>query len=124
MVRRLALSRWLASSGWLASAGGWLKPAGRSGLYPCLPMTTEPVQTWASSEAAEVWRQGAARRAQALAVATERMLKGAGVQPGMRVLDVAAGTGDQSLLAARLVGPSGAVLATDISASMLRAAAT
>jgi len=86
-------------------------------------MTTEPVRTWASAEAAEAWRQGAARRAQALALATERMLEGAGLQPGMRVLDVAAGTGDSTLLAARIVGPSGSVLATDIAASMLEAAA-
>jgi ubiquinone/menaquinone biosynthesis C-methylase UbiE len=86
-------------------------------------MTTEPVRTWASAEAAEVWRQGAARRAQTLAVATERMLEQAGLRPGMRVLDIAAGTGDQSVLAARIVGPGGSVLATDISASMLEAAA-
>ena len=86
-------------------------------------MTAEPVRTWASAEAAEVWRQGAARRAVTLAIATERMLVQAGVQPGMRVLDIAAGTGDQSVLAARIVGPSGSVLATDISASMLDAAA-
>lgn len=85
-------------------------------------MTTEPVRTWASAEAAEVWRQGAARRAQTLAIATERMLERAAVTSGMRVLDLAAGTGDQTVLAARVVGPSGSVLATDISASMLDAA--
>lgn len=51
------------------------------------------------------------------------MLEQAGLQPAMRVLDIAAGTGDQSVLAARIVGPSGSVLATDISASMLQAAA-
>ncbi|MCA1647527.1 MAG: class I SAM-dependent methyltransferase [Chloroflexi bacterium] len=86
-------------------------------------MTTEPVQTWASTEAAEMWRQGAARRAQTLAVPTERMLEQAAVQPGQRVLDIAAGTGDQTVLVARIVGPSGSILATDISASMLDAAA-
>jgi ubiquinone/menaquinone biosynthesis C-methylase UbiE len=85
-------------------------------------MTTEPVRTWASAEAAEVWRQGAARRAQTLAIATERMLEQAGLKPGLRVLDIAAGTGDQSVLAGRIVGPNGSVLATDISASMLEAA--
>jgi SAM-dependent methyltransferase len=88
-----------------------------------LVVTTEPVRTWGSAEAAEAWRQGAARRALTLAVATERMLDAAGVRPGLRVLDVAAGTGDQSVLAARRVGPRGSVLATDISASMLAAAA-
>jgi len=42
---------------------------------------------------------------------------------GMRVLDVAAGTGDQSILAAQRIGTSGSLLATDISASMLDVAA-
>jgi SAM-dependent methyltransferase len=51
------------------------------------------------------------------------MLGAAGLQPGMHVLDVAAGTGDQTIVAARIVGPSGSVLATDISESMLSVAA-
>ena len=85
-------------------------------------MTTEPVRTWDSAEAAEVWKRGAARRAQAVAVATEQMLAAAALRPGMRVLDLAAGSGDQSLLAAQIVGPAGSVLATDISSSMLAAA--
>lgn len=85
-------------------------------------MTTQPARTWESAEAAEVWRRGAARRAQTLAVATERMLQAARLRAGMRVLDIAAGTGDQSLIAARLVGAEGSVLATDISATMLAAA--
>lgn len=78
------------------------------------------VDTWGSASAAELWKAGAARRAQVLGPATERMLDAAGVGTGMRVLDVAAGTGDTSLLAAERVGPSGSVLATDISASMLK----
>jgi SAM-dependent methyltransferase len=85
--------------------------------------TTDTGRTWGSPEAAEVWRQGAARRAQTLAVATERMLDAAGLVPGMRVLDVAAGTGDQSILAAQRIGASGVLVATDISASMLDVAA-
>jgi ubiquinone/menaquinone biosynthesis C-methylase UbiE len=85
-------------------------------------MTTQPARTWESAEAAEVWRQGAARRAQTLAIATERMLQAAQLRPGMHVLDIAAGTGDQSVLAARMVGSDGSVLATDISATMLKAA--
>jgi len=86
-------------------------------------MTTEPVHTWSSNEAAEVWRQGAARRPQALAAATDEMLNAVGLKPGMRVLYLAAGTGDQSILAARQVGPTGSVLATDISPNMLEVAA-
>jgi len=87
-------------------------------------VTTEPARTtWGSTEAAEAWRAGAARRALTLAVATERMLDAAGLRPGLRVLDVAAGTGDQSVLAAQRIGSSGSLLATDISASMLAGAA-
>jgi ubiquinone/menaquinone biosynthesis C-methylase UbiE len=85
-------------------------------------MTTESARPWSSAEAAEIWRRGAARRAQTLAVATERMLEAVSLRPGMRVLDVAAGTGDQSILAARKVSPGGEVLATDISPTMLAGA--
>jgi len=55
--------------------------------------------------------------------ATEMMLDLAGVQAGSRVLDVAAGTGESTLMAARRVGPKGHVLAADVSASMLNVAA-
>jgi len=85
-------------------------------------MTTEPVRTWDSAEAAQVWKRGAARRAEAVAAATEKMLAAAELRPGMRVLDLAAGTGDQTLLAAQRVGAAGSVLATDISSSMLSVA--
>jgi SAM-dependent methyltransferase len=47
------------------------------------------------------------------------MLDLARVTVGSQVLDLGAGTGDQTLLAARRIGPGGRVLATDISASML-----
>jgi SAM-dependent methyltransferase len=85
-------------------------------------VATEPSQTWASREAVEVWRRGLERRRQALAAATERLLDRANLRAGSRVLDLAAGTGEQSLLAIQRVGPSGSVLATDISASMLEVA--
>ena len=45
------------------------------------------------------------------------------LQPGQHVLDVAAGTGDTSILAAQRVGPTGRVLATDISDDMITVAA-
>jgi ubiquinone/menaquinone biosynthesis C-methylase UbiE len=79
---------------------------------------------WASADAAEAWRRGADRRNAALAAATERMLDLAELRPGMRVLDLAAGTGEQSLAAARRVEPDGVVLATDLSDSMLALAAS
>jgi ubiquinone/menaquinone biosynthesis C-methylase UbiE len=51
------------------------------------------------------------------------MLDLAHIRVGDRVLDVAAGTGDLSMMVARRVGPNGHVLATDISVSMLTRAA-
>ncbi len=46
---------------------------------------------------------------------TDTMCRLAGVRPGARVLDVAAGSGDQTLAIAREVGPQGYVLAIDLS---------
>lgn len=54
-----------------------------------------------------------------LAEATAAMLDRAGVAAAQRVLDVAAGAGDQTLDIARRVGPSGRVLATDLSPAIL-----
>ncbi|HEY6365994.1 MAG TPA: class I SAM-dependent methyltransferase [Candidatus Binatia bacterium] len=78
---------------------------------------------WESSEVAEQRNRGRARRAEVQGPATQMMLDLAEVRTGGRVLDVAAGTGDQTLMAAQRVGPTGYVLATDISASMLKLAA-
>ncbi len=78
---------------------------------------------WSSSKVAEHWQQDVERRQQDFAEATRLMLEAAGLGPGDHVLDIAAGTGDQSLLAARLVGPGGSIVATDISADMLGIAA-
>jgi ubiquinone/menaquinone biosynthesis C-methylase UbiE len=84
-------------------------------------MTTLPREKWGLTEIADRWSAGQALRQQTLGAATQMMLEVAGVQPGSRVLDVAAGTGEQTLVAARIVGPTGCVIATDISASMLDA---
>jgi ubiquinone/menaquinone biosynthesis C-methylase UbiE len=54
--------------------------------------------------------------------ATDAMLDMALVRPGARVLDVAAGSGDQTLDIAERVGPTGAVLATDLSPAILELA--
>ena len=55
-----------------------------------------------------------------LGAATEAMLDAAHVKPGSRVLDIAAGAGEQTLTAARRTGSTGHVLATDISPAILR----
>jgi SAM-dependent methyltransferase len=73
--------------------------------------------------AAEAWHRWGPTLRSWLGPATERMLDLAGVASGSRVLDVAAGAGDQSLQAAARVGPGGSVLATDISPAILEFAA-
>jgi SAM-dependent methyltransferase len=50
---------------------------------------------------------------------TDAMLAMAEIGPGARVLDIAAGAGDQTLDIARRVGPAGFVLATDLSGVIL-----
>jgi SAM-dependent methyltransferase len=74
-------------------------------------------------DAAEAWHRWGPVIEDWLGAATERMLDAAHVTVGSRVLDVAAGSGGQSLAAARRVGPAGHVLATDISPNILEYAA-
>lgn len=50
---------------------------------------------------------------------TAAMIEMADVRPGIRVLDIAAGAGDQTLDLAKRVGPTGYVLATDLSPVIL-----
>jgi ubiquinone/menaquinone biosynthesis C-methylase UbiE len=85
--------------------------------------TTLPPEKWGLKESADWWSAGHAARQQTLGAATEMMLDMANIQPGSRVLDVAAGTGESTLMAARRIGPTGNVLAADNSASMLKVAA-
>lgn len=74
-------------------------------------------QQW--EDAAPAWHRWGPTLERWLGPATDRMLELAGVRAGSRVLDVAAGAGGQSIAAARRSGPSGAVVATDISPKIL-----
>ena len=63
-------------------------------------------------------------RSQARMVApfTRQLLLDAGIVRGMRVLDVGSGAGDVAFLAGKLVGRTGEVIGTDISAAAIAAA--
>ena len=69
--------------------------------------------------AATGWRRWSELIDGAASAISERLVELAGVEPGSRVLDVAAGYGEPSLTAARAAGPEGSVTATDISAEMI-----
>src|SRR6266702_5999493 len=73
--------------------------------------------TWEA--AAPGWAKWEQKFSAGLADVTDTLLDMAGIKPGMRVLDLACGAGSQSLRAASRVGPTGGVVASDISANML-----
>lgn len=73
--------------------------------------------TWES--AAPGWAQWEAPFTGGLAAATDTLIKMAGIGVGSRVLDLACGAGAQTIQVAKRVGPSGVVVASDISGIML-----
>jgi SAM-dependent methyltransferase len=74
-------------------------------------------QQWDS--AATGWRKWSELIDGAARGISQRLVELAGIEPGSRVLDVAAGYGEPSLTAAEAAGPEGSVMATDISAEMI-----
>ena len=80
------------------------------------------LEQWNS--AAEAWHRWGTLLNHWLGPATQTMFDMCRIEGGHRVLDVAAGAGEQSLSAARRVGRDGYVLATDISPKILEYAAS
>ncbi len=68
---------------------------------------------------AQGWNAASEKIRQWLRPATDAMIAMANVREGARVLDVAAGAGDQTVDIAARVGPAGFVLATDLSPTIL-----
>ena len=90
-------------------------------VFDAVQYKTTTRQQW--EDAADAWNRWGPVLETWLGPATERMLDAAGVRAGGQVLDVAAGSGGQSLAAARRVGAGGRVVATDISPTILTYAA-
>ena len=73
-----------------------------------MTMSSDPSHSktiFASGDVAKKWQRGKAFRDEVNAAANEIMFDLANLGPGNRVLDIAAGTGDQTLMAAQRVGP-------------------
>jgi enediyne biosynthesis protein CalE5 len=69
--------------------------------------------------AASGWKKWSPLIDEGAAPVSERLVALARIEPGHRVLDVAAGYGEPALTAAKRVGPAGEVVATDIAPEML-----
>lgn len=74
--------------------------------------------------AAEAWHRWGPLLSRWLGPATETMLDMCDIKSGSRVLDVAAGAGEQTLAVAKRIGNNGQVLATDISSEILQFASS
>ena len=96
----------------------------------CIMATQDPAPTFAPlrykattrdqwERAAEAWDRWGPTIQAWLGPATETMLDMAGVGPGARIVDIAAGAGEPAITAARRVGAIGSVVATDISPAIL-----
>ncbi|MDP9373069.1 MAG: class I SAM-dependent methyltransferase [Chloroflexota bacterium] len=77
-------------------------------------------QGW--SERAAAWRKWRRQHEAQTRAATEAIVTAAGVGPGLRVLDLASGTGEPALTLAEAVGPGGQDTATDQAPEMLAVA--
>src|SRR5438094_2844185 len=71
------------------------------------------------NKAATGWKKWVDEMTATTQPVSDRLVELAGIGPGSRVLDVAAGYGEPALTAARKAGPDGHVVATHISAEML-----
>lgn len=83
----------------------------------------------ARAQSAERWERGAAgwgKRADAIRAlgmpVSTWMIEHAGLQPGQRVLELAAGPGDTGFMAAELIKPGGTLVSSDASEGMLEVA--
>ena len=82
-----------------------------------LATASSHAQAW--DTAARGWNQYTALIYSWLRESTQAMLDMADIRSGSRVLDIAAGTGEQTLQVAARVGVNGYVLATDVSEAIL-----
>jgi SAM-dependent methyltransferase len=76
-------------------------------------------EEWTDDATVGSWEQWHGKMTIQLQAMTDALLEAAQVRPGLRVLDLASGTGQPALDLARAVGPTGHVTATDLSTAML-----
>src|SRR5260370_4287824 len=85
-----------------------------------LKMKHEQKLAW--DDSAEGWKRWWPTFERAAQRVNDRLIELSGARAGQRVLDIATGSGEPALTAARAVGPSGHVIAVDMSPGMLKIA--
>ncbi|HEX5165038.1 MAG TPA: class I SAM-dependent methyltransferase, partial [Thermomicrobiales bacterium] len=83
----------------------------------------ENVQTWTDEHLVRWYSKWSREWAGFVAQTTPPLVEQLGIAAGQRVLDLASGPGEPAITIARMVGPTGQVTATDLSAGMLECAA-
>ncbi|HZC45414.1 MAG TPA: methyltransferase domain-containing protein, partial [Candidatus Acidoferrum sp.] len=82
-----------------------------------LKMKGQQKAAW--DDSADGWKRWWPTFERAAQVVNDRLVELAAVRDGNRVLDIATGSGEPALTAARVVGSSGRVVAVDMSPGML-----
>src|SRR4030095_16534747 len=82
-------------------------------MHPTSLMTTTPRFANYPLGHTDAEHERLIRQAARVAPITERFFREAGIGPGQRVLDLGSGVGDVAMLVARLVGPTGEVVAIE-----------
>jgi SAM-dependent methyltransferase len=77
---------------------------------------------WCAPDTVQAWARWHDKLTVQGKAVTERLARHARLRPGMRVLDLASGTGDPAITFARLVSPDGRIVGTDLSAGMVEVA--
>ncbi len=93
-----------------------------SGVSSPTPEQFKQMQLKAWNTAAQGWKKWWPVIEDGAQKLSERIVKLAGIGQGSKVVDLATGTGEPAITAAKLVGPAGKVLAIDISPQMLATA--
>jgi ubiquinone/menaquinone biosynthesis C-methylase UbiE len=91
---------------------------GKTRMQADSPPTSENMHRIWSKEA-EVFHKWYPQHTYRGRAVTEAIIRAAGARPGMCVLDIACGSGEPSLAMAKVVGPEGRVVATDLTEEMI-----
>lgn len=79
-------------------------------------------EEWTKSSVVDGWRKWHEPFSKWLKPITQKMVDDGAIHSGMRVLDLASGSGDPAITFAQIVGPTGQVTATDFNPEMLSVA--